>query len=81
VAKLMNMNLESYHETDGVNIKANHNFLSDKGYDAKTKTQKEGSNPELKANKHLECDPVLQGCQKCGNCVNTAMQKYPWNKA
>lgn len=79
IADLLEMNKASYHETKGSNIKANHNFLGTKGHDASTKKEFENPDNELKANKHLECDPYLTGCQACGNCANTATKNYPWN--
>ena len=81
IADLLEMNKASYHQTKGSNIKANHNFLGTKGHDADTKKDFENPNNPLKANKHLECDPYLTGCQACGNCANTATKNYPWNGA
>jgi hypothetical protein len=79
VAKLLEMNESSYHDTDGVNIKANHNFLGKKGHDANQGKMREFTDRKMVANKHVECDPTLKGCLSCGNCVRTTLNKnLPW---
>jgi len=80
VATLLEMNTASYHETDGVNIKANHNFLGTGGYDAKEKKAFKNEGNALKANKYYECDKLLEGCQSCGNCVKTILLNKAFKK-
>lgn len=85
IANMMEMNLDSYHRPldknlkgKGTNMKANHNFLSDKGWDSTTNSVFKNPDNPFRVNKHLECDPKLTGCENCGNCVNVARQNYPW---
>lgn len=73
IADLLEMDREYYHKP--------------KKIDKEGKEVERGANIKAnhnflkgKVNKHLECDPLLKGCQFCGNCVNHCTQNYPWKK-